>query len=165
MSLPYNKNSWIIDMNGLRKVLPNTPEDVLQQVYSDHGRKDEFQSNYKALEISAIKWHLVPVEAHLLASADMYEMFRRWFENVRERANDFPSMGWKCIDARPAVNQHWEKNHTWLTPPIFIRGSMKSSPTPLYLMEGHSRVGALAGLVRSGVIAPDSNHCVWLGEP
>jgi hypothetical protein len=33
-----------------------------------------------------------------------------------------------------------------------------------HLIEGHTRTGALIGLVQAGFVAPDSQHYVWIGR-
>src|ERR1035438_8105247 len=48
--------------------------------------------------------------------------------------------------------------------PIMMRGELVGSAASLHLVEGHTRTGALRGLVESGVLPPSSAHQVWVGE-
>ena len=45
-----------------------------------------------------------------------------------------------------------------------MRGELVGSAASLHLVEGHTRTGALRGLVESGVLPPSSAHQVWVGE-
>ncbi len=46
-----------------------------------------------------------------------------------------------------------------------LRGDLAGSDQPIHLVEGHTRYGALRGLVEAGVVGEDSLHEVWIGEP
>ena len=45
-----------------------------------------------------------------------------------------------------------------------LKGDLVDSNRPLHLVEGHTRLGALRGLVESSVLPLSSVHSVWVGE-
>lgn len=162
LQLPFNPKSDTVDLRAILSALPDTPEEVARQAYSDHGRKDDFQSAYGCLDLSAIEWKQVECPAAEICSASVLPSFQQWFLNVGRRAERFEAEGWACIDVRRAVVSHWEKHETWVLPPVLILGDLMGS-TGLQLIEGHTRVGILAGLVRREILSRDSGHVVWLG--
>jgi hypothetical protein len=163
LDLPFDANTGIIDAKAIAGTLPTTPTEVALQFYADHGRKDDFQHAYGKLKISQIDWSLVEKRADVLNTASMNEDFHRWFTNVGARAANFPVAGWKCVDTRRNVREHWEKHRTWLVSPIFLEASLVGSTSHLHLAEGHTRLGLLAGLVEQGVLPASSTHRIWLG--
>ena len=46
MELPFNERADVIVIGDVGEALPGSPEDVLEQPYVDHGRKEEFQNLY-----------------------------------------------------------------------------------------------------------------------
>lgn len=163
MQLPYDTRSNVVDLAAIKEALPNTPEQVAFQVYSEHGRLTEFQNSYGDVAISELKWSLVPRSASRICAASRNPKFDGWFENVTRRASLLQAEGWRCIDSRPAVVAGWEANQSWITPPVFLAGTVVGSSASLHLVEGHTRVGTLCGLVKVGAISSDSQHEVWLG--
>jgi hypothetical protein len=47
--------------------------------------------------------------------------------------------------------------------PVLIKGALVGRSSKLHLVEGHTRLGTLLGLLSAGVIAPESRHLVWVG--
>ncbi len=163
-ALPYDRRSGIIDLAALRRALPETPEPVAQQFYADHGRKDEFQNVYRGLRIDHLAWRLVSRTATDLVSASMNPDFRRWFDAVSERAAGVAVDGWRVIDGRKAIVAHWEQHRTWILPPVLLDGALMLASPALHLVEGHTRVGLLSGLLRSGILPGTSLHSIWCGS-
>lgn len=163
LSLPFDQDTGVIDSSSIVAALPDTPLPVAQQVYADHGRKEEFQATYGALDIGSLEWRLLALPAETLCAATVNPQYRSWYDKVSTRASLFGSEGWKCIDIRRAVIEHWSKNGTWLIPPVMLSGVLVASTAELHLVEGHTRVGLLAGLRRHGVLPSSSLHAVWLG--
>jgi hypothetical protein len=59
----------------------------------------------------------------------------------------------------------WLDHGTWLRPPIVVCGAILRPPKAnMHLVEGHTRLGALFGYMREGVIDPASMHETWLGH-
>jgi hypothetical protein len=163
MSFPYDRGSGTIDLVALQSALPNTPESVCRQFYADHGRKQVFQDLYANVRLDRIIWSSVSLTASDLVTASMNPDFRRWFDSVSHRAEDVLTDGWRSVDLRRDVVRHWELYGTWVTPPVMIDASVIGLSGSLHLVEGHTRVGLLSGLLRQGVISGESAHLVWLG--
>lgn len=163
LDLPFDENTSIISRTAIVNALPDTPETIAFDVYSDHGRKTDFQTMYGNLCISTIAWNLTATTADIICAASMNPQFCRWFENVRRRLSDFEIDGWGCIDVRESVVKHWSANRTWVKPPIFVDKSLIDLDRCLHLVEGHTRTAVLAGLLDIGVEVPESEHDIWLG--
>ena len=56
LNLKYDRKRDIIPIKVLRKNGVATPEEVLIQFYSDHGRKESFQDQYADLDLERIIW-------------------------------------------------------------------------------------------------------------
>ncbi len=164
LNLPYDQNTGVIETSDIIDCLVDTPVAIVSDLFSDHGRRTDFQSMYGHLEISAINWTLVSLPAHAICLASINEDFRKWFEGVANRASNFESDGWQCIDVREDVIKYWSQHMTWMRPPIFFEGSVVSSDKELHLVEGHTRLGLLSGLVARSVIDDQSLHNLWVGH-
>ena len=161
--LPYDQKTDIIDIDSILDRLPRTPREVAKQFLSDHGRKDEFQSQYSQVDLKAVAWHRTAVTAGAITKATVSPGCRKWFDIVGQRADGFQANGWRCIDGRNDVQTHWKEFGTWLVPPVFLRSNVILSFSDYHLVEGHTRVGLLAGLVNKGILQPESTHTIWLG--
>jgi hypothetical protein len=162
LMLPRNAAN-ILDENLAAQRLPQLPTDVLQQIVIEHGANEEFQEQYGQLDLSAIEWRLVGVAASELTSASTYRHFSRWVDDVASRARRVSHGYWNDIDTRTEVVEHWRLHHTWLRPPVVIEGRLLGKSASLHLMEGHTRLGILRGLLQQRVISPESVHQAWLG--
>lgn len=163
MKLDKNDHD-LISMKALRKELTDTPNDILEYFYSHHGRKDVFQRQYADLEINKIIWKKKYLSASEIVSCDCYSMFSEWMSNVQARISSFKTKGWNCIDVRNEIVKHWEEFLTWELPPIFIEKEMLNKSNGLWLVEGHTRVGVLRGLVEHSIVHNQSTHEIWLGS-
>ncbi len=164
MKLKYNENSETIDIPTLRVLLPDNPEEIIRDLYSDHGRKNSFQEQYSHIQISSLKWEKRKLKAKDILSCECFPNFSDWLNAVRRRASSFPEYGWNCIDVRPQVVAHWQECGTWLVPPIFIERRLLSDENGYWLVEGHTRVGTLKGLVEQSVISPHSIHEIFFAD-
>jgi hypothetical protein len=163
-ALPHDPGTDRIDIESLRAALPGVPRAVLIQLCADHGRNSDFQARYGQLELDGIRWTLASRTAREICSCSMKEGFRSWFDEVGRRAARFSQRGWTCIDVRPEVQEHWRNHGTWIEAPILIDGSLVASGPELHLVEGHTRVGLLNGLVQWSIVPPESLHAIWLGS-
>lgn len=152
----------IIDLDELGQKLPNTPKDVLSQFYSDHGRNNEFQSGYANVEIDLLQWNLMEIDAETIVKSSMYPNFRGWFETVSNRAKRFSNEGWESIDCRLKVRDYWQTNSTWMISPIFLDGQIIDSESKFHLVEGHTRVGLLDGLLKYDILPKSQLHTIWV---
>ena len=163
LEFPYGSDGSI-DLPAILETLPGTPRDVAQQFLSDHGRKSVFQDQYASLDLSLIDWSLEEIEAYSLLEASIYPRNHRWVESVGKRLEDFHAKSWACIDSRRTVCQQWATSRTWLIPPIFLDGIGPAASNRLHLVEGHTRVGLLAGLVQRAIVPANSKHQAWVGR-
>lgn len=83
MSLPFNDRTDVILLDAVRQALPGTPEDVVEQLYVDHGRKEDFQNLYGHLALDEISWKLESLTASELSLVSYNPNYRNWFEGVR----------------------------------------------------------------------------------
>jgi len=91
-------------------------------------------------------------------------MFKSYFNERVKRVECWEKLGlgqWQAVDFRPKIAKHWENHETWVTAPVLLKNF--NSQDTLHLAEGHSRIGALKGLVNSKIIKPNSKHAIWLG--
>ena len=164
LSLPYSDRTSRIDLDAIKAALPLVPESVATQLLSDHGRNEQFQDRYGHLILSTLHWEVEGHSASQLVSADVNPEFKQWFCTVAARADSFAQASWKCVDSRTEIREHWAAHGTWLTPPVMLDASLVGSVASLFLIEGHTRLGLLSGLVRRGIISGSSTHLAWVGR-
>lgn len=162
LSLPKEESDKI-PMGVLVALDLPMPSDVLEQFCSDHGRKEEFQEQYGHLNLRELLWQLQSIPAKQLVQATVYEEFQCYPREVSERVAGFQKDGWECIDCRSEVIEQWRKHQTWLRPPILLVGNLVGQGPSLHLVEGHTRLGILAGLVKAGIVDAESTHQAWVG--
>ena len=164
MNLPFDKHTGLALREDVVQHFPGIPEEVIRQFILDHGRKNEFQEQYGQLDLNAVVWAKETLQGNDLLGCSHFEQFDRRVQNSRSKVSVFLKEGWKCIDRRPTVVEHWALFHTWNLPPILIEGSVVGRPSSLHLIEGHTRLGVLEGLIDAGVIDRDHCHEVWVGR-
>jgi hypothetical protein len=162
LDLAYDEHSGRVNTYEIAMQLPDAPATV-REVYSDHGRKDQFQAQYGPITISEITWAKVSVSASEIIECSIYHWFSNWTNNVARRPESFSKAGWHCIDVRPNIVDYWSKFRTWVEPPVVLDARLLGRPHGLHLMEGHTRIGILKGLISHGVLQSDSQHYIWLG--
>jgi hypothetical protein len=155
----------VIDCKCLQKILPNTPLDVIEQFYSDHGENPDYQDDYQNIDISNLVWEELYFSAEELSIASINSECRYYFDTVKTKASWVKTKELSNYKYNEEIVGHWKKNMTWCRPPIFLCGSLISSDIKLRLAEGHTRLGSLAGFLESGIIKSDSQHIIWLGSP
>jgi hypothetical protein len=149
-----------IDIGELVHHLPNTPLDVIEQLYSDHGGNSEFQEQYEQIDISKLKWELIELSFDDIACASIFPEFERWSITCAMKSERVSiDNDWDLIGHNRAIVQHWKEYSTWLRSPIMLL-----SKSNYHLVEGHSRYGCLTGLVKSGMISSKKVHKVWVAN-
>lgn len=149
----------------LKQAVPNTPLDVIEQFYSDHGLNSEFQSQYAILDINNLIWSLESLEARTLILASVYNDFNSWFTTCSEKSKRVGVEGdYSLIHNLDSVSSYWKENKTWNRPPIFLAPEVLSNTKGFHLVEGHSRLGALKGLVDGNVLSGSTKHMAWIGR-
>ena len=135
------------------------PEDVLEQFVVDHSLSHEFQDKYADLDLYGIAWAIVDLPVPQITACtskfDDYvdEVAAIIRENVAERP--LPHMSAESSAA-------WFNSGTWLRSPVFLEAVVLGSST-LHLVEGHTRVGVLKGLLDMSVPVR-TNHRCWVGR-
>ena len=164
LRLRKDNRSGAIPIEVLRQLRLPMPDDVLEQFVHDHGIKHEFQEQYGELDLHSLSWTLERKTAKEIIACSVYPNFRGWVDSCRKRTLDVPKTGWKGVYLAPNAKEHWQAHRTWRRPPVFTRGELVGSDHSLHLVEGHTRTGALTGLVESGWLPGDSVHESWLAS-
>jgi len=148
-----------LQLSQLYMLEQNTPLDVSEQFYCDHGLNSEFQEQYGDIVLEDIKWSLEQVDYKLISNMSVYDDFRPWVETCRVKSTRVQNtLNWKLIGHTETVCEFWKQNKTWFRSPIVLKQNTK-----YHLVEGHSRFGCLKGLVSTGLISPLVKHLVWFG--
>lgn len=163
LHLPYNARTGNIDLEAILDRLPNTPVEVAEQAYQDHGRNTDHQQAYGELDIGSLAWSKKELAASNIQSCFVLSRFSDWPCSVSQRLDRFQHKGWKCIDGREEVQKHWQERQTWIVEPIFLQRQLVGEEEGLHLFEGHTRLGVLRGLLRRSFFSRDSVHTVWYG--
>lgn len=151
-------------MDVLQCLKLEMPLDVLEQFVFDHGTSELFQEQYGSLDLHAVVWEKLEMPAFEIISCSVYPHFIDRVYTVSERTRIVTAVGWDDVNLPSAAVEHWQTNQTWLRPPIFLCGDLVDSDQPLHLVEGHTRTGALKGLVDSHALDSKSMHQVWYGQ-
>ena len=147
-----------ICVNDLASKLPETPTDVLEQFYADHGQNSDFQEQYYHLEISGLSWSLCELKYSDIANATVFPDFEHWLNTCTSEAQRVAAdIDWSLIGHNASTIAHWKNHNTWSTPPVMLINGDN-----YHLVEGHSRMGCLKGLVESGVLSKEIKHKVWV---
>lgn len=162
LDLPYDQNTGKIEHDALLREFPQVPISVITQFLSDHARKDSYQEHYSWLDLSKVRWNGEQHCASDLAICRYNPSFLTYVGTCTTKAMNISSVGWEAIDSRESVQSSWRKNRTWEVSPVFLRQD-KGPRANLQLVEGHSRIGCLIGLLNVGEIEPDSLHLIWCG--
>lgn len=149
----------------LQLALPNTPIDVINDFLIDHHGNSDFLDQYSNLNLSLLKWDRAYLTGEELAYVSYFPKFSTYFNNCKKKAVDFQLKGWRCIGQPENVVQHWKEFKTWEASPILIDASLVSvQSSKLHLVEGHTRLATLIGLIAQGLISPSDKHTCWIGQ-
>jgi hypothetical protein len=153
-----------VPMEILRQLQLPMPDDVLEQFVCDHGTKPEFQTQYGHLDLHALGWRLIVIPARKILACSVYDLFADHVAIIANRVRRVAGDCWSDACLPLGAAEHWQNHNTWMRPPVLITGALVKSNSHIHLIEGHTRIGALRGLVESGVLSDSSNHQVWLGD-
>ena len=162
LNLPFDPNSGRIDEADIQRALSNTPRDVVQ-LLSEHGRNSDFQKQYGPIDIGSLIWERREICATDLR-VSVFPPFKRYFDAVVARASAVVANEWRQFDSRSKVRNHWRSQKTWLVPPAILDCNVLGHGQQYHLMEGHTRIGSLHGLMNAGMIDPQSRHSVWIAR-
>ncbi len=158
IKLPCCSNR-IIDFDSLKSCIPETPDLVIRQFYSDHGWNSEFQQAYGSLEIDKIVWDIKSVKASEILNCDIRSECSNYHAVIDLRWGEFESLG---FHDQTEIDLHWRVNKTWTKPPVFLSGFCKLSTT-LHLAEGQTRYRTLYNSVKYGKSSIESYHQIFIG--
>lgn len=142
----------------LRALTLPVPDDVREQVLCDHGAHPDFQIQDGKLDLRAMQWRLEPRRASEICGASVYSRFSHWVESVEHRSRMIRTGSWLEFDVREKVIAHWRTNGTWQRAPVLLDLRSLGQTTGIHLIQGHTRLGALRGLVGLGRVRADSEH-------
>lgn len=135
------------------------PDDVLEQFVFDHGRKHGFQAAYGHLDLMKLTWSTRSFTAEELVGVRHGTYFDHVVETRRNPRH------WIGNWHGSGVDLGWDTIGTWRRLPVFIDGRCSVPPHDgLQVVEGHTRLGILQGLVHDGSLAPESVHTAWWGQ-
>jgi hypothetical protein len=140
------------------------PDDVLEQFVWDHGTDSEFQRQYGHLDLHALGWQLCAIPAGEVLTCSVNPGFADYVAAVADRTRVVRVEGWGNVNLPPETALHWQQKGTWIRPPVALRGAVLGKDCPFHLVEGHTRLGALRGLVESSMLCGPSAHQIWIGE-
>lgn len=161
LQLPFDSYTNKIPIELLRDCLPSTPESVLVQVFHEHGRNQELHSHFGSMDLSTITWSEQKLPGAQIADCWVKPESLSWVNTAASRVQLFHAQGWHCIDYRKIIAKHWEINGTWQLAPVLLFIAPESA---LILLEGHTRIGILRGLISNGIIDAVALHDVFVGR-
>jgi hypothetical protein len=127
------------------------PPGVVDQLLFDHGAKDEFLEQYRHLNLLRLRWELRSVRASELILCTSHKEFSDRVRSVAEHPH------WTLEQYEKGYGRVWD--HSWMVPPLLLEGWLREPPqNELHLVEGHTRIGVLKGLVQLGEVPADSEH-------
>jgi hypothetical protein len=149
-----------LDASAARALRLPMPVEVLEQFVIDHGLNEQFQREYAELDLHAIAWELEDLPVTQIVSC--WSKFDDYVSEIaallRKHVDDKPHP--PCIS--PESWQSWVESGTWRRSPVFL-DSVVPSRSGLHLVEGHTRVGMLTGLLDTNVSVRDFHGC-WVGR-
>ena len=95
------------------------PEDVLEQVMSDHGAKSEFQDQYGELILTETQWELVELPAAEIVACSCYRHFKGAVDLIAGQFEAAERTGWKNLSPRAKDVAYWRthvKQHPYFNP-------------------------------------------------
>jgi len=154
----------IVPPDVVRQLRLPMPDNVLEQFVIDHGTKPEFQRQFGHVDLHAVEWQLSELTLDEIASSSVFSGFQRYVKETTVRFAAIPEKGWESVTIVPEAVQAWRQRRTWRRSPIAMEGTLVGGDKPLHWVEGHTRLGALLGLTRAGLVDRDKRHCVWAGR-
>ncbi|MET0790951.1 MAG: hypothetical protein ABW061_05475 [Polyangiaceae bacterium] len=153
-----NESSGALDGQAAQALQLPMPEDVLEQFIVDHSLKPEFQEVYADLDLYGIVWAegSLPTAQIVACSSKFDDYVDEVATILRDGADDRP-----LPHMTPESSNAWFDSGTWRRSPVFLDALLPGCA--LHLVEGHTRVGVLKGLLRTN-IPVRSAHLCWVGR-
>jgi hypothetical protein len=133
------------------------PDRVIDEFLWSHGKNERFRRQYGHVDLPALVWELQSLTARELLASSFDE-----------------DLGGRVLDV--AANPHWYLaqyrppdalwgDDTWSQPPLLMPAGFLTPPKDgLHLVEGHTRLGVMRGLVELGELSADSTHQVYVAS-
>jgi hypothetical protein len=148
-----------LSAEGARALKLPMPEDVLEQFIIDHALNHKFQREYADLDLYAISWELAQLPTAEIISS--WSKCDGYVDEVAEILSN-SSAARPLPHMTPESSNAWIDSGTWRRSPVFL-DSVLSARSGLHLAEGHTRVGALKGLLDTDIPVRASHSC-WVGR-
>ena len=134
------------------------PPLVIGQFLFDHGNNPDFIAQYDHLDLLTIRWESRRLPAKVLAASTFYEDFGERVHSVASHPQ------WTLEQYRSGHGVVF--GDTWKVPPLLIEARLCQPPqTKLHLLEGHTRLGVLIGLLHLRLVEADSMHDAYVAVP
>ena len=165
LKLQFDERTHHVCRDELVRNFPDVPTEVIQQFFVEHGRNPDFQEQYGHIVLDLMTWKKELISGDELRHCSHFERFDPLFKSCSARALAISKDDWKGIDRRQNVVRQWEEHKTWLLPPVLIAGVLVNRVSALHLVEGHTRLGLLTGLIEAGKLDGSRCHEVMVGRP
>ena len=136
--------------------------EVIEQWLYPHYCDVNSVNNYGWLNFDEVSFSETLMSISQLAGLHIIAQYEPY---VRTKEASTPFDGFACD---PKDKKHWQEKRTWRVPPIVIDVStLPSIPAysevngPFQLVEGHSRLGYLLAMRRTGLLTNESQHRVY----
>jgi uncharacterized CHY-type Zn-finger protein len=131
----------------------NIPLEVIEQWIYPHYYNKNSVNNYGWIDYSKSVFKTVSVNVETLKSLNIINEYKSY---VRMRECSKPFNGFMCTHKD---KEYWKEHQTWRVPPIVLDvNAFPKAPqyseisAPMQLVEGHSRMGYLLSMYRSGFL-------------
>lgn len=132
------------------------PLDVFGQLFHEH-------DVVIAGAASGIDWLRVGWSEERLSGAELRGVtVDRFFQRAVDEARSL-TIEAGLTDDRPEVVAAWRQEHTWIVPPVLLRGEVTGAVHRHALLAGNTRLGNLLGLMDRQEVGESQRHRVWLG--
>lgn len=138
------------------------PLEVVEQWLHPHYYNADSVKNYGWMDYDQMRFEETFMSTRHLMELNIVKKYRTY---VKTRKLNQPFDGFACV---PKDIEHWREMGTWRVPPIVIDvQNLSAIPAhaelkgPFQLVEGHSRLGYLLAMHRTGRVTSDSSHRVY----
>lgn len=149
-------------------VFNNTPSEVISQLYCGLACNNTIIGFYGNINIESLLWKCISLSAeHIIQETSYYPYFAAYVNEIEEEVttDGFNAYSLLSREVTDGCKRYWEKHKTWQVSPVFINGTILTLPMRnLHLIEGHTRLGILKGLLNKQLISHESPHKIFWGD-
>ena len=132
------------------------PLDVFEQLF--HERGVIIPSAAASIDWLRVRWSEERLSGAELRGVTVDRFFQRAVDEARAVTVEAG-----LYDDRPEVIAAWRQEHTWIVPPVLLRGEVTGATHRYALLAGNTRLGNLLGLMDRQEVGESQRHRVWLG--